>query len=154
MPEPTLQQLERAFQGVTIGVVEDLQEMDHLKAVDGLQEIEEQYQLPFVGRAEEFATWSETEIEFQNYFVDATGQRDSPFDRPHFTFGAKLDTSYPVAVNVVVMEWRVNARNETTGATVAVGISATDLAVKVRGHAHLTFQGYGYAPPVAPDDLG
>ncbi|MDP3984106.1 MAG: hypothetical protein Q8Q52_03770 [Acidimicrobiia bacterium] len=146
--------LEDALKGITIGAVRDLEDFRKLRELDGLNEIEEQVHLRFSGRAEEFASWATEDIEFANNFVDATGQRDSPFDRPHFTYGATLDTPTPTGVLVTVMSWRTNDRNETVGARVAIGVLATDLAVKVRGEVHLTFQGYGYAPTGMPDDIG
>lgn len=147
-------QFESALQGITIGVVKDQEDLRALKEADGLIEVEEQVHLEFGGLAEEFSIWSEVDVVFSMNFVDATGQRDSPFDRPHFTFGAVLSTPDPVAVHVVVLGWRTNDRNETVGATVAIGVLATDRAVKVRGEVHMTFQGFGYAPTETPDDVG
>lgn len=148
------QRLEKAMKGLTIGVVQDLQEWERIRTTDSLREIEQQFWIDFSGRAEEFASWSEREIEFEQHYVDATGQRDSPFDRPHFTYGAVIDTPTPVGVLAVVMEYKTNDRNETIGATVAIGILATDRAVNVRGRVNLTFQGYGQAPSGFADDIG
>lgn len=153
MPEPGNQRLERALEGLTIGVVQDLQDFERMRKLDGLQEIEQQFWVEFSGRAEEFASWEEVDVDFEQFYVDATGQRDSPFDRPHFTFGAVLDTPDPVGVFAVVMSYRTNKRNETVGAKVAIGITASDFATKVRGRVNLTFQGYGQSPSGLPEDL-
>jgi hypothetical protein len=142
------------MKGLTIGVTQDLQDLARDRAIDGLQEIEQQLWVEFSGRAEEFAVWAEREIDFEQHFIDATGQRDSPFDRPHFTFGAVLDTSTPVGVCAVVLEYKTNDRNETIGAKIAIGILATDQSVNVRGRVNLTFQGYGQAPSGLADDIG
>jgi hypothetical protein len=154
MGEPSNSRLERAMKGLTIGVVQDMQDWERIRATDALKEIEQQFWVEFSGRAEEFAAWSYREIEFEQHYVDATGQRDSPFDRPHFTYGAVIDTPTPVGVLAVVMEYRANERNETIGAKVAIGILATDRSVNVRGRVNLTFQGYGQAPSGLADDIG
>lgn len=154
MPEPDTNRLQRAFKGLTIGVIDDLTEKQNRLLLDGLQEIEQQFWIEFSGRAEEFASFSEREIEFEQRFVDATGQRDSPFDRPHFTFGAVIDSSTPVMVSAVVMAYRTNERNEVVGARIAIGVAASDISVNVRGRVNLTFQGYGQAPSGIGDDIG
>lgn len=148
------QNLKNALQGITIGVVQDLEDFRRLRSVDGLQEQEEQLRLEFSGRAEEFASWQGVNVEFANHFVDATGQRDSPFDTPHFRYGSELETPTPVGILATVMSWRRNERNETVGARIAIGVLATDRAVRVRGLIHLSFQGYGYAPTAVPEDIG
>lgn len=148
------QRLKSALEGITIGVVTDLEDFRKLRSVDGLIEMEEQVRLEFSGRAEEFASWTEEDIGFANHFVDATGQRDSPFDTPQFYYGAEQETPTPVGVLATVMRWRTNNRNEIVGARMAIGVLATDRAVRVRGLIHLTFQGYGYAPTAVPEDMG
>lgn len=154
MPEPETNRLQKAMRGLTIGVVRDLQDFEKQAKLDGLQEIEQQLWVDFSGRAEEFASWATRDIEFEQHYVDATGQRDSPFDRPHFSYGAVLETPTPVAVFAVVMEYKVNERNETVGAKIAIGILATDRSVNVKGRVNLTFQGYGQAPSGLADDIG
>lgn len=142
------------MKGLTIGVTQDLRDLDRQIAVDGLQEVEEQLWVEFSGRAEEFAAWSETDLEFEQHFVDATGQRDSPFDRPHFTYGAVIDTPTPVGILATVMRYTVNDRNETVGCTIAIGVLSTDRSVNVKGRVNLTFQGYAQAPSGLADDIG
>jgi len=146
--------LGKALQGLTIGVINDFQDFEELRQKDGLREVEQQFWLDFSGVAQEFAQWQEAELMFDQFFVDATGQRDSPFDRPHFTYGVVLDTPTPVGVLAAVMRYRINERGETVGVIVAVGILSTDQAVKVRGRVNLTFQGYGQAPANTPEDIG
>lgn len=143
MPEPSLQRLERSFKTIRIGAVRDGQKIREKAAEDGLIEREEQVHIDIEGRAEEFAAWKEVDIDFATIFVDATGQRDSPFDRPHVTVGAELYTPSPVALHAVVMAWKTNDRNETLGATVAVGVSSTDKTTKFKGVIHCSFQGFG-----------
>jgi hypothetical protein len=153
MPAPEGDRLATALQGLTIGVVNDLKDFEELRRRDGLREIEQQFWVDFSGVAEEFAVWQEAELLFSEFFVDATGMRDSLFDRPHFTYGVVLDTPTPVGILCNVMRYRVNQRGETVGATVAIGIVSTDQTVKVRGRVNLTFQGYGQAPLNTPEDI-
>lgn len=154
MPEPGLQRLERAFKGITIGAVKDFRSFDEMRKLDGLTETEEQLHIFVSGRAEEFAVWETVQLDFETVFVDATGQRDSPFDRPHFLYGAKVHTPDPVGIVACVMDWHTNDRNETVGAKVAIGVVGTDVAVSFKADVHVTFQGYG-SPSVdfPPDDL-
>lgn len=144
---------EGALEGITIGVVTDLEKFRKLREVDGLIEAFEQLRVEFSGRAEEFASWTEVEVDFVQHFVDATGQRESPFDTPHFSYGAELETPTPVGVLATVMAWHKNDRNEVVGARLSIGILATDRAARVRGQLHLTFQGYGYAPTGSAEEI-
>ncbi len=153
MAAPDGDRLARALQGLTIGVVNDLQDFEKLRQQDGLREIDQQFWVEFSGHAEEFASWREVDIDFDQFFVDATGNRDSPFDRPHFTYGYVLDTPTPVGILAAVMRYRTNQRGEVVGARIAVGVLSTDQAVKVRGRVNLTFQGYAHAPTNAPEDI-
>lgn len=142
------------MKGLTIGTVEGLKQAEKDFKVLGLQEVEEQVWVEFAGRAEEFAAWATKEIEFSQHFVDATGNRDSPFDRPHFVYGVVIDSPTPVAISVVVLKYRINERNETVGALIAIGISSTDLSVNVKGRVNLTFQGYAQEPSGLGDEAG
>jgi hypothetical protein len=153
MPPPDGDRLASALQGLTIGVINDLKDFEKLREKDGLREVDQQFWLEFSGQAQEFAQWQEAWVMFDQFFVDATGNRDSPFDRPHFTYGSVIDSPTPVGVLATVMEYKVNQRGETVGAKVAIGILSTDQPVRVRGRVNLTFQGYGQAPTNVPDDM-
>lgn len=143
MPAPNLQKLERSFKAVRIGAVRDVQRLQRRAQDDGLIERDEQVQFELTGVAQEFFSWQTIEVSFTTIFVNASGQRDSPFARPHIAVGAELYTSTPVGITAVVMGWKTNERDETLGAKVALGVSSTDQATKFRGAVHLTFQGYG-----------
>ncbi len=143
MPTPGLQKLERSLKSIRIGAVRDMSRIQKRAEEDGLIERDEQFHLAVAGVAQEFFKWSEVDINFTTIFVDATGQRDSPFDRPHISVGSELYTPTPVSLQAVVMEWKTNQRNETLGAKVAIGVSSTDLPTKFKGAVHLTFQGFG-----------
>ena len=131
------------MKSLRIGAVRDMQAIQKKAIEDGLIERVEQFQIAVAGVAQEFFAWKEVDITFSTIFVDATGQRDSPFDRPHISVGAELYTPVPVNVTGVVMSWRTNDRNETLGCKVAIGVSSTDNATKFKGSVHLSFQGFG-----------
>lgn len=154
MPEPQGQRIARAMKGLTIGTVEGLNKAEREFRVNGLQEVEEQVWVDFGGRAEEFAAWATTDVLFAQHFVDATGQRDSPFDVPHFTYGSVIQSPTPVAVFAAVMHYRKNERNETVGATIAIGVLSSDQSVNVKGRVNLTFQGFGQEPSGLADEAG
>lgn len=149
----TQQRLQQATKGLTIGVVQAMDRFFTEKALEALREVDEQFKIAISGRAEEFPVWDQVDIKFGTTFVDATGQRDSPFDRPHFTYGAEITSGKPVGVMATVMKWKVNEKAETIAARVAVGVVATDLSTKFEGLVHLTFQGYG-APVDVYGDVG
>jgi hypothetical protein len=154
MPEPGIDRLGQAMRGLTIGTVESMRDFDRKRRMDGLQEIEEQIHIVVSGRAEEFADWDTTLIEFETKFVDATGQRSSAFDRPHFTYGAVILTGPPLAIVACVTDWKTTGANETVGAKVAVGCLATDKAAKFKADVHLSFQGFGSSRDMTDQDLG
>jgi len=143
MPAPNLQMLDRAFKAVRLGTARDIQRVQRRVQQDGLIERDEQVQFELSGLAEEFFAWQLVEVSFTTVFVNATGQRDSAFARPHVSVGAELYTSTPVSITATVMGWKTNERDETLGAKVALGVASSDLATKFRGAVHLTFQGYG-----------
>lgn len=137
------------MQGLTIGVAKSTADYIKQKDLEALQEVDEQFQIEIEGRAEEFPIWDQVKLKFNTRFIDATGQRPSPFDKPHFTYGAEVNTDTthkPVGVMACVTEWNVNDRGETVGCTVSVGAVATDLSTKFKGWVHCTFQGWGAAP--------
>lgn len=143
MPDPLINELERSFKNIRLGAVKDVNRIRERAESDGLIERDEQFHIIVSGVAEEFFSWQEVEITFSTVFVDATAQRDSPFDRPHISVGSELYTSTPVSITATVMEWKTNERNETLGAKIAIGVASTDQSTKFKGAVHLTFQGFG-----------
>lgn len=141
--------MDRAMQGLTIGVAKSTADYIKQKDLEALKEVDEQFQISIEGRAEEFPVWDKVKLKFDTHFIDATGQRASPFDRPHFTYGAEANTDTdhkPVGILAVVVTWDVNNRGATVGCTLAVGAVATDLSTKFKGWVHCTFQGWGASP--------
>jgi hypothetical protein len=155
MSEPQIQRMEHALKGLTIGTVQSMNDAADRAAKDGLIERDEQWQIEITGTAEEFFNWSIAIVKFGTVFSNATGQRDSELEQPHFTYGASIITATPVGVLASVMEWTENERKETVGCKLAIGVAATDRHTKFRGFLHANFQGYGQpGNTFMPEDLG
>lgn len=155
MSGPMGQRLEQALKGLTVGTIRDMSDAADRAAKDGLIEREEQFQIEVSGRAEEFFSWSIAEIKFGTLFTNATGQRDSELEQPHFTYGASVITATPVGLLASVMEWIETDRKEIVGCKIAIGVASTDKATKFRAFLHATFQGYGQPNNnFMPEDLG
>jgi hypothetical protein len=155
MPGPETQRIEKALKGITIGAAKDLRKAEERAYADGLIEREEQFQVAISGSAEEFLDWQIVELKFGTMFVDASGQRDSELERPHFTYGAEIETPTPVGILACVLEWLTTARNETIGCKLAIGVAASDRAVRFKGFLHANFQGFGQPRnSFMPEDIG
>lgn len=146
-----LGQMDRTMHSLTIGAVKGMSYERTQRELEGLREYEDQFKIEIAGRGEEFPEWVEVHIKFNIDFVDATEQRDAPFDRPFFNYGAYIEQGGPVGIQACVTRWDVNDRNETTGCMLAVGAVATDVARSFSGELHARFQGYG-APTEAYGD--
>jgi hypothetical protein len=155
MAGPDVQRIEKALHGITLGTVTNLQKAQEESAKDGLIERDEQFQIAISGVAEEFLDWQEVELKFGNLFTDATGQRDSELERPHFTYGAEITVGSPVGIMACVTEWKTNERNEVLGCKLAIGVAASDQSVKFKGYLHANFQGFGLPRNTfLPEDIG
>jgi hypothetical protein len=143
VPRPETGQVERAVAGLTISVLKGQKKAEEARLAEGLAETEEQLKLEISGRAEEFPIWTDLRIKFGTVFLAAPGQRDSEYDRPHFSYGYEVTEGGPVGLDACVTEWLVNDREETVGCKLAVGPRATDYGTRFRGLIHARFQGYG-----------
>lgn len=143
MAAPEMRQIEDSMNSMTIGAVRSIEGARAQRALEGLAEREEQMKIAVSGQAEEFNSWTTVEIEFETVFVDATGQRDSDFTRPHFYYGSYVPVGGPVGLVACVTEWKTSDRNETWGCNLAIGCQASDVARKFQGELHAVFQGYG-----------
>lgn len=143
--------LDRSMRALHIGTVQGASQRRMQRELEGLAERQDQFLVPVVGRGEEFPVWSEVHINFNITFVDATGQRDVPFDRPLMTYGAVVEEGGPVGLLACVTRWDTNRRNEVTGCMLSIGAVATDHARSFRGELHVSFEGYG-APTEAYGD--
>lgn len=152
---PQGHRLEQAMKGLTLGTVTDLRKAEERAYQDGLIEREEQFQVAISGVAEEFLDWETVEIKFSTAFMDASGQRDSELERPHFTYGAEIETATPVGILACVLEWKTTARNETIGCKLAIGVAASDRSTRFKGFLHANFQGFGQPRNTfIPEDIG
>lgn len=143
MGKPTMRNVDESFHSLTIGAVRSIESARAQRALEGLAEREEQMKIAVSGRAGEFSSWSEVEIEFETVFVNATGQRDSEFTTPHFYYGAYVPVGGPVGLIACVTEWKTNKRDETTGCVIQIGCQSSDVPRKFSGELHAVFQGFG-----------
>lgn len=144
-------QMDRTFRGMTIGAVKAQNRAKAQRELEGLDEREDQFKIEVAGRGEEFPSWTQVHLNFTVEFIDADGQRDSDFDRPHFTYGVEITNGGPVGLIACVLRWDVGKKNQTTGCVLGIGAVATDVARKFSGSLHARFQGYG-APAEAYGD--
>ena len=135
--------VERAVRGLTLGVMSAAKRAKEQRELEGLSHIEENIKVDVVGRAEEFPIWTQVHLEFETVFIDASGQQDTEFDRPHFTYGAVVTKNGPVGILSCVVDWDVNDREEVTGCILAISAVATDHGRRFQGEVHARFQGYG-----------
>jgi hypothetical protein len=136
-------QVDRTLRGLTFGRVRGGNARQAQRELEGLQEYELQYKIAIAGTAEEVVAWSEVPLRFDVEFVDAAAQREAPFDRPHFTYGAYIESGGPVGIHACVTRWTMGKRNEVIGCIIAIGPVATDQSRRFRGELHARFQGYG-----------
>lgn len=136
-------QTARAVRGLTLGVMKAADRAREQRELEGLADVEENIKIDVAGRAEEFAAWTRLAIDFETVFIDASGQRDTEFDRPHFTYGAAITKGGPVGLLACVTDWEVNERDEVTGCIIAISAIATDTSRTFQGELHAKFQGYG-----------
>lgn len=142
MPVPTGNS-GRAVRGLTLGVSSAMKRAKEQRELEGLADTEENIKVDVVGRAEEFPIWTQVHIEFETVFIDASGQRDTEFDRPHFTYGAVVEKGGPLGIIACVTSWDVNNRDEVTGCVLGISAIATDQGRRFQGELHARFQGYG-----------
>lgn len=141
--------LERSLRGLSLGVIRDV-EREKAKFSDvRLQEGRQEFQVPIQGTAYQGVVWGQVALKFDFVFHNATGQRDSPYTRPQFTYGVvieKADKDAP-AVPIIVSclcEYDVDERESTRGAVIHVGVhSPTATPRDFEGFLHVTFSGYG-----------
>jgi len=143
MAEVTVGQQAKSIRGLTLHVLNQTKRAREQRELEGLQEIEETIKIGVAGLASEFPTWTEVHLEFGVLFIDASGQQDTEFDRPLFTYGGETATGGPIGLVACVTRWDVTERNEVTGCMISVGTISTDRARRFRGELHARFQGYG-----------
>ena len=137
-------QLKRSMRALTLGTVRSFEEANR-DSPHKLQELDQQFQLPIQGEAGTIVSWSEIAVNFKAYVVDAREQRDVPYVRPLFTYGAVIESTTPVCISACIVKWNGTEEDGFIGATVAVGVYSpgTEEAITFRGYLHLCFSGYG-----------
>jgi hypothetical protein len=138
--------LPRVMQNLTIGVVRETQERERRALALGLQEIDQQFQIPVSGSAGTTIAWSSAAVGFDYPFAYAPGMRDSDLDVPQMTYGAVIESGTPVVLTAVVTDWtREPTDDSITGATLQIGAYSPGAAAAIDFGAflHVTFQGYG-----------
>lgn len=145
--------LQRSLAYLTLGAVRDIERARAAVASSKLQEGFQQFQIPVMGTANYGVLWAKLKLEFDFIFFAATGQRDSPYDRPQFSYGYVVEAAddkapvVPVFVSCAV-QYIDTDDGATRGCWLHVGVlSPTAEARPFEGYLHVTFQGWG-----APSD--
>lgn len=144
-------QLDRSMRALTIGNVKGQDQRKLQRTLEGLEEREEQFKIAVAGLGSEFPSWSEVHLTFGVEFIDGSGQRNSPFDKPHFTYGVEIEQGGPIGLVACITRWDVGKSNQTIGCMLSIGAVATDRNRKFRGSLHARFQGYGAPAEVYGD---
>lgn len=142
MSPVTQGRLQKSLGAMTFGVVRQMNEKREGLDKTRMMEREQEFQIPISGEASSVAVWDEVELTFRVEFLPATGQRDSPYEFPTFTFGYELETKDPVGILAYVKEWRQDDRDTIYGAVVNVG-AFLGQNQPFRGRLHMLFSGYG-----------
>lgn len=146
-----LHSLQRSLGKLTLGLVKDreahLDEIEMISMVEG----EQQFQIPVAGIARAEQVWQRVDLDFDFHFYNATGQRDSPYEKPQVWHGfvfenrAEEPEKGPVSVSVAV-DWqdKIDGRDVISGAAVWIGVHSPTLEERpFKGYVHVTFQGLG-----------
>lgn len=137
--------LQKSLGAMTFGVVRQMDAKQKDLEKTAMREREQEFQVGIRGVASSIAVWTEVELTFRVEFLPATGQRDSPYERPTFVYGYELETAEPVGILAYVKEWRMDDRDTVFGAKINVccfqpgGGGESDF----RGRLHMIFSGYG-----------
>lgn len=146
--------LSRSLQAMTFGVVRAYDRVKRDELVNGLGQIDHQFQVPISGHAGGSVAWSPLEVAFAAPMVEARDERQSPYADPLFTFGVVVKKGPPALVTCAVRRW-VEDSGYYSGAVLDVGVvrpGATDVTF-FSGEVHLNFSGWG-APTSDYDDGG
>lgn len=146
--------LGRSMGALAFGVVRDITAKQARLAPSKLDEREQQFQIDISGDADATIAWRQIDLKFRVLFVNATGQRDSPYTLPTFTYGASISSGTPVMVTACVLKYAIEHDESVTGCRIAVGAASIGQgAIGFRGKLHACFQGYG-APNENEEDEG
>lgn len=136
--------LERSMHALTFGVAREITTRANKLRETRLEEREQEFQVSIEGSAGTEIAWSDVRLDFAVDFVNATGQRHSPYTEPTFTYGYEIETRTPVMIFACVTKWLKDDRETVTGVELSVGtLSGTSSPIKFSGALHAIFSGYG-----------
>lgn len=124
---------------------------DRKKAQDKLwqmSEVDQEVQVRVSGEASAPVGWSdEITIPFEWWFIAAPEQRDSPYEKPTFTFGYQSEQE--VVLTARLLRWiEEPGRSVITGVVVSFGAyrPGAEDTIRYQGVVHLMFQGLAVPP--------
>lgn len=142
-------QLQRALEGMTIGVHQGALFRKRTLADGHTGEYEQQVQVQLGGTAGNEWGFVDSEVTFELPFVYAPLQRRSEFTTPHFTRGIEVLNSAPdpttlLNIDAHVVGWTTTEEGFIVGARVRFSVCAPNATdnVPYTAIAHLAFQGY------------
>lgn len=155
MGRPTSGSLQRSLAAMTIGVVQGQQARERERSPQRLDERDQNFQVEVTGTVEsDLSEWTEIPLDFAYVFMGDENVRDSPYDKPNFTFGVEMLTEEPVIIAACVMEWIETDEGDVTGVVLKAASyspSPADEGKPFRARLHLTFSGY-CGPIDGPDE--
>lgn len=131
----------RSIRAMTFGAIDANAVLRDNRARDGLGEIDQQFQLPISGFANETLAFTEVELDFAAPFLDGYDERQSPYSDPTFTYGLHMKKGD--AIFSVLLRRYVVKHENYVGAVIAVGAYCPVNTSKFEGFIHLNFQGFG-----------
>lgn len=144
---------------MTLGSIDRHVRRAATSAFEGLNEIDQAFQIPVSGFASDTMSWTDLELKFEAPLLDAPENRRSQYADPTFTFGVVTSALVFIMPNVAL--YQKTDENTTTGVLMRIGVLALAPAapgdvlvepVPFKGEVHLNFQGYGAADD--DDDVG
>lgn len=149
----------RSFAALSLGTLRAAKRREAEDLIDAADEYDQQFQLPYAGTVAGRQPQSATVVvSFDVPFQPAEGApRDSPYDKPLFTWGDEQTGPTTVFAHMCVSRWVMaeDDLDEVSGAEVKItvfnpaGIDNDTEFTPFQGIAHINFQGYG-APLADP----
>lgn len=144
--------VQRAVRGLTLGMVK-AHEAAKVRAWEGgIDEYDQQFQLPFSGHADKRPVYVTLPVSFDVSMLYAPDQNASPYPNPLFTYGFEITAGQPF-LTAYVTGWGGGATGVGVGGatvTIAAFIPDARRLQPFAGIAHLNFEGYG--APLNDDD--
>lgn len=124
-------------------------EMDRKRAHDAqvkLASTEQQFQIDFDADVLPTPTWTQVGVDFREKIIINHLYSNTPYDRPHVSFGHEIIDGPPVSISHHVRTWAQDRQGNFTGVTIEVGVwdpavPGAGSPLRVRGRIHLRVQG-------------